>query len=160
MGVVVGYRGRLLSTTNAIAIFKLSATEHPWSSNAFDSLGEAHAKSGERDLAIKSYAMAVILDPTNGRAAGALKELGLARALWLAFPAISAISGMFVAAILIKRRRTRPQIGRLPLDEHGSGATEDAPTSVLPIAAKRPAGQELLPCGGALLSRHWPPFER
>jgi CubicO group peptidase (beta-lactamase class C family) len=61
--------------SDAIAIFKLNATEHPASSNAFDSLGEAYWQNGERDLAISSYQTAVKLDPTNGHAAAALKEL-------------------------------------------------------------------------------------
>jgi CubicO group peptidase (beta-lactamase class C family) len=61
--------------SEAVAIFKLNAAEHPGSSNAFDSLGEAYQKEGDKDLAIKSYQNAVRLDPTNGHAAGMLKEL-------------------------------------------------------------------------------------
>lgn len=60
---------------DAIAIFKLNTTEHPTSSNAFDSLGEAYLRADEKDLAINSYQTAVKLDPTNGHAASALKEL-------------------------------------------------------------------------------------
>jgi D-alanyl-D-alanine-carboxypeptidase/D-alanyl-D-alanine-endopeptidase len=60
---------------DAIAIFKLNTTEHPVSSNAFDSLGEAYRQNGERDLAISSYQTAVKLDPTNGHAVAILKEL-------------------------------------------------------------------------------------
>jgi hypothetical protein len=100
--------------SDAIAIFKLNAIEHPASSNAFDSLGEAYARNGERVLAIKSYLRAVLLDPSNGHAAGALKELGLGRALWLALPTISAIGVLLVAAILLKRRGSRPHIGEFP----------------------------------------------
>lgn len=61
--------------SDAIAIFKVNTTEHPTSSNAFDSLGEAYLRNGEKDLAINSYQTAVKLDPTNGHAAAALKEL-------------------------------------------------------------------------------------
>jgi CubicO group peptidase (beta-lactamase class C family) len=61
--------------SDAIAIFKLNTSEHPTSSNAFDSLGEAYARNGEKDLAINSYEMAVKLDPPNGHAAGELKNL-------------------------------------------------------------------------------------
>jgi CubicO group peptidase (beta-lactamase class C family) len=100
--------------SDAIAIFKLNAMEHPWSSNASDSLGEAYARSGERDLAIKSYAMAVMLDPTNGHAAGALKELGLGRALWLALPALGATGALLVTGILVMRKRSRRRLGQLP----------------------------------------------
>jgi CubicO group peptidase (beta-lactamase class C family) len=61
--------------TDAIAIFKLNTAEHPTSSNTFDSLGEAHARNGDKGLAIDSYEMAVKLDPTNAHAAGELKNL-------------------------------------------------------------------------------------
>jgi CubicO group peptidase (beta-lactamase class C family) len=60
---------------DAIVIFKLNTTEHPKSSNAFDSLGEAYRRNGQRDLAIESYRAAIKLDPSNGHAAAALKEL-------------------------------------------------------------------------------------
>jgi len=61
--------------TDSIAIFKLNTAEHPTSSNAFDSLGEAYWRNGEKELAVKSYQTAVKLDPTNGHAASMLKEL-------------------------------------------------------------------------------------
>jgi cytochrome c-type biogenesis protein CcmH/NrfG len=61
--------------SDAVAIFKLNTTEHPTSSNAFDSLGEAYSKNGEKDLAISSYQTAVRLDPINGHALSMLKEL-------------------------------------------------------------------------------------
>ena len=61
--------------SEAIAIFKLNTTEHPTSSNAFDSLGEAYRAHGEKDLAIRSCQTAVKLDPTNGHAAAMLQEL-------------------------------------------------------------------------------------
>jgi CubicO group peptidase (beta-lactamase class C family) len=61
--------------SDAIAIFKLNTTEHPTSSNAFDSLGEAYRTDGKRALAINSYQTAVKLDPTNGHAAAMLEEL-------------------------------------------------------------------------------------
>ena len=61
--------------SDAIAVFKLNATEHPASSNALDSLGEAYRQNGESDLAISCYQTAVKLDPTNGHAVAALKEL-------------------------------------------------------------------------------------
>ncbi len=100
---------------DSIAVFKLNTIEHP-SSNAFDSLGEAYARNGQKDLAISSYEMAVKLDPTNGHAASQLtasqlKQLKLGRALWFAVPAISAIAVLLVAAFVVKRRRTKPNIG-------------------------------------------------
>ena len=60
---------------DAIAIFKLNTTEHPKSSNAFDSLGEAFQRNGQRDLAISSYRIAIKLEPSNGHAAAALNDL-------------------------------------------------------------------------------------
>jgi len=53
----------------------LNTTEHPASSNAFDSLGEAYWRNREKDLAIKSYQTAVKLDPTNGHAVSRLRDL-------------------------------------------------------------------------------------
>ena len=100
--------------SDAVAIFKLNAMEHPVSSNAFDSLGEAYRANGERNLAITSYRVAILLDPANGHAAGELKELRPGRTLWLALLAICAIGVLLAAAILVKRRRTRPHIGQLP----------------------------------------------
>jgi len=61
--------------TDSIAIFKLNTREHPMSSNAFDSLGEAYWRNGDKDLAINSYQTAVKLDPTNNHAAEMLREL-------------------------------------------------------------------------------------
>lgn len=61
--------------TDSIAIFKLNTRDHPMSSNAFDSVGEAYWKNGDKDLAINSYQTAVKLHPTNSHAAKMLKEL-------------------------------------------------------------------------------------
>jgi len=69
--------------SDAVAIFELNATEHPTSSNAFDSLGEAYRQNGERDLAISNYRTAVKLDPTNGHATAALKELQSKTRNWI-----------------------------------------------------------------------------
>jgi len=61
--------------SDAIAIFELNTTEHPASSNAFDSLGEAYRQAGDKGLAIKSYENAIKLDAKNLHAAAMLKEL-------------------------------------------------------------------------------------
>jgi CubicO group peptidase (beta-lactamase class C family) len=61
--------------SDAVAIFSLNAKEHPTSSNAFDSLGEAYWRNGQKSLAISTYQSALKLDPTNGHAASMLKEL-------------------------------------------------------------------------------------
>jgi CubicO group peptidase (beta-lactamase class C family) len=62
-------------SSDAVAIFRLNTAEHPASSNAFDSLGEAYSQNGQKDLAIQSYQAAVKLDPANGHAASMLKRL-------------------------------------------------------------------------------------
>ena len=112
LGYQLLYGDRRVS--DAVAIFKLNAIEHPASSNAFDSLGEAYRANGEKNLAIINYRLAILLDPANGHAAGELKELRLGRALWLALFVISTIGVLLVAAVLVKHRRTGPHIGQLP----------------------------------------------
>ena len=64
-------------SSDAVAIFRLNTSEHPESSNAFDSLGEAYSRNGQRGLAVQSYQTAVKLDPTNGHAASMLRLLAV-----------------------------------------------------------------------------------
>jgi CubicO group peptidase (beta-lactamase class C family) len=59
----------------AIAVFKLNAEFHPQSSNVYDSLGEAYAENGDKELAIANYKKALELDPKNKDAAEMLKKL-------------------------------------------------------------------------------------
>jgi hypothetical protein len=59
----------------AIAVMQLNAADHPESSNAFDSLGEAYREAGRRQEAIRSYERAVALDPANENAVQALEQL-------------------------------------------------------------------------------------
>ena len=103
LGYQLLYGDRRVS--DAVAIFKLNAIEHPASSNAFDSLGEAYRVNGENNLAVISYRFAILLDPSNGHAATELMKLKLGPALWIAFPAIGAIGILLVAAILFRRWR-------------------------------------------------------
>jgi tetratricopeptide (TPR) repeat protein len=49
----------------ALRIFELNTREFPASSNAYDSLGEAYAKVGQKDRAIQAYTKALELDPNN-----------------------------------------------------------------------------------------------
>lgn len=53
---------------DAIEVFKLNVLMHPESWNVFDSMGEAYANRGDKQLAIESYETAVRLNPdhTNG----------------------------------------------------------------------------------------------
>ena len=82
--------------------------EHPASSNAFDSLGEAYMKNGDNGLAISSYRMALRIDPTNGHAAVMLKQAGIARVLSLTKAAISTVAILVVAVISTNGDLERP----------------------------------------------------
>jgi CubicO group peptidase (beta-lactamase class C family) len=62
-------------TTDAIEIFKLNAEAFPSSANVHDSLAEAYAEAGMKDLAIKSYAKALELDPGNRNTITKLNDL-------------------------------------------------------------------------------------
>ena len=65
-------------TDEAIAFFKLNVSEHPKSWNAYDSLGEAYMKKGQKDLAIESYRKSLELNPKNENGREMLKKLGAA----------------------------------------------------------------------------------
>ncbi len=62
-------------TTDAIEIFKLNAEAFASSANVHDSLAEAYAEAGMKDLAIKSYAKALELDPGNRNTITKLNDL-------------------------------------------------------------------------------------
>ena len=59
----------------AIAVFQLNVEAYPNSSNVYDSLGEAYAVAGEKELAIKNYEKSVELNPKNEGGIEALKKL-------------------------------------------------------------------------------------
>ena len=59
----------------AITIFTQNTRSYPQSSNAFDSLGEAYLKKGDRNLAIKNYEKSLELDPNNESGKVALEKL-------------------------------------------------------------------------------------
>ena len=60
---------------DAIKLFALNTKEYPYSSNAFDSLGEAYLKSGNKELAIENYEKSLELDPQNNNAREIMKTL-------------------------------------------------------------------------------------
>ena len=60
---------------DAIEVFKLNVEDHPQSSNTYDSLGEAYAVDGNKELAIKNYQRSVELDPQNANGLERLKKL-------------------------------------------------------------------------------------
>jgi tetratricopeptide (TPR) repeat protein len=62
-------------TADAILVFERNVADHPGSSNAHDSLGEAYLKAGRKELAIARYRRSLALDPANQNAAAVLKTL-------------------------------------------------------------------------------------
>ncbi len=60
---------------DAIEVFKQNVADYPQSANTYDSLGEAYAINGDRELAIKNYERSVELDPNNTNGIEALKKL-------------------------------------------------------------------------------------
>jgi cytochrome c-type biogenesis protein CcmH/NrfG len=59
----------------AIEVFKLNVEAFPESANTYDSLGEAYMKAGQKELAIKSYAKSLELNPNNRNAVDQLATL-------------------------------------------------------------------------------------
>ena len=59
----------------AIKLFQRNAGEYPESSNVYDSLGEAYAAAGKKELAIENYEKSLKLDPKNKNAEEWLKKL-------------------------------------------------------------------------------------
>ncbi len=62
-------------TKEAIEVFKYAVSEYPESANAYDSLGEAFMKSGDKENAKKNYQKSLELNPNNDNAEKMLKEL-------------------------------------------------------------------------------------
>jgi tetratricopeptide (TPR) repeat protein len=60
---------------DALELFKLNVTLYPESSNAYNSLGEAYLKSGQKQLAIESYKKSLEKNPNNNDAREKLKDL-------------------------------------------------------------------------------------
>jgi tetratricopeptide (TPR) repeat protein len=71
-----GYRLLAAGKVNeAIEVFKLNVQLFPKSWNAYDSLGEAYAKAGNKPLAIQNYEKSVQLNPKNEAGKAALAKL-------------------------------------------------------------------------------------
>ncbi len=63
------------NATQAIGVFRLNVLAFPGSSNAYDSLGEAHLEGGDTTQAIENYRKSLALDPANAHAEEVLKRL-------------------------------------------------------------------------------------
>lgn len=77
-GTLNGLGYRLLYSgqqQDAIAVFKRNVREYPNSSNVYDSLAEAYAKVGRKDLAITNYKRSLELNPKNQNAAERIRKL-------------------------------------------------------------------------------------
>jgi len=60
---------------DTIRIFQKNVAEFPESSNVYDSLGEAYAAAGKKELAIENYEKSLKLDPKNQNGIERLKKL-------------------------------------------------------------------------------------
>jgi CubicO group peptidase (beta-lactamase class C family) len=74
---MIGYRVFLQAdkADDAIKVFAKNAQEFPASSNVYDSLAEAYAAAGKKDLAIENYQKSLKLDPNNENAKDWLRKL-------------------------------------------------------------------------------------
>jgi tetratricopeptide (TPR) repeat protein len=59
----------------AIEVFKLNVQSYPLSANAYDSLGDAYSRSGDKEQAIKAYEKALELNPASSQTAEKLRRL-------------------------------------------------------------------------------------
>ncbi len=59
----------------ALAAFRLNVAENPASANAYDSLGEFYAETGDTKQALASYQKSLELDPTNDNAKHEIEQL-------------------------------------------------------------------------------------
>ncbi len=59
----------------SIRVFQKNVQEYPQSSNVYDSLGEAYAAAGKKDLAIANYEKSIELNPKNENGIQRLKKL-------------------------------------------------------------------------------------
>ena len=59
----------------ALAVLQWTVDLFPNSGNAYDSLGEAQRKAGQREAAIRSYEKSLVLDPKNDNASKVLVEM-------------------------------------------------------------------------------------
>jgi len=74
--IALGYHFLFAEQTDAaLQIFQLEVQDYPKFWNAYDSLGEAFLKAGQKELAIMNYQKSVELNPENHSGIEALKKL-------------------------------------------------------------------------------------
>ena len=66
---------RAKKTRESVAVFALNAELYPQSFNVYDSLADAYAEGGDKELAIKNYRRSLESNPQNGNATRMLKKL-------------------------------------------------------------------------------------
>jgi tetratricopeptide (TPR) repeat protein len=66
---------RMGRVKDAIEVLKQNVADHPQSFKVYDSLGEAYAANGDKELAIKNYELSIELNPENKGGIEALKKL-------------------------------------------------------------------------------------
>jgi len=66
---------RMGRVKDAIEVLKQNVADYPQSFNVYDSLGEAYALNGDKELAIKNYERSIELNPANKDGIEALKKL-------------------------------------------------------------------------------------
>jgi CubicO group peptidase (beta-lactamase class C family) len=66
---------RMGRVKDAIEVLKQNVADHPQSFNVYDSIGEAYAANGDKELAIKNYERSIELNPENKGGIDALKKL-------------------------------------------------------------------------------------
>jgi CubicO group peptidase (beta-lactamase class C family) len=74
--IALGYHFLFAGQTGAaVQIFQLEVQDYPKFWNAYDSLGEALVKAGQKDLAMQNYEKSIALNPQNQGGIDALKKL-------------------------------------------------------------------------------------
>jgi Tfp pilus assembly protein PilF len=66
---------RSAKTNDAIKMFEKNVQEHPDSSNAYDSLADAYAAVGNKELAIENYNKSLKINPKNQHATDELRKM-------------------------------------------------------------------------------------
>ena len=83
-------------TTEALQLLEFNAQAFPKVANVWDSLGEAHLMSGNRELARENYQKALALDPSSKTAAAMLKKLADSVEADATPPAVPTVDSYFV----------------------------------------------------------------